>query len=86
MEYGTGDSRRMIPLHTLHASIGHSLSGIVIKAHMLSGNDDTIKIGTDSSTSIWTFFLLENMNIPQTMKWLKPNNVLFVCGVDYEQK
>ena len=48
VEYDTGESRRMIPLHTLYTNIGKSFNGIVTwrTIIILSDNDATSKIGT----------------------------------------
>ena len=43
VEFGTGEHRRKIPLHCLHAKLGEHF---LLKAHVLSGNDVVSKIGT----------------------------------------
>ena len=46
VEFGTGEHRRKIPLHCLHAKLGEHFRNIFLKAHVLSGNDVASKIGT----------------------------------------
>ena len=46
VEFGTGEHRRKIPLHCLHAKLGEHFCNILLKAHVLSGNDVVSKIGT----------------------------------------
>ncbi|MES9884561.1 MAG: hypothetical protein ABW185_27265 [Sedimenticola sp.] len=46
IEYGTGEHRRKIPLHTLHVRLGADTCSILIKAHVLSGDDAVSKVGT----------------------------------------
>ena len=38
-QYGTGEKRRMLPLHQAVSKLGVSLAKVVIKAHILTGND-----------------------------------------------
>ena len=46
IEFGTGEHRRKIPLHCLHAKPGKHFCNILLKTHVLSGNDVVSKIGT----------------------------------------
>ena len=46
VEFGTGEHRRKIPLHCLHAKLGEHFCNILLKAHVMSGNDVVSKIGT----------------------------------------
>ena len=46
IEYGTGENRRKIPLHTLHVRLGTDTCSILLKAHVLSGDDAVSKVGT----------------------------------------
>ncbi len=45
-EYGTGEKRRMLPLHQAVAQLGVPLAKAVIKAHVLTGDDCMSKVGT----------------------------------------
>ena len=45
-QYGTGEKRRMLPLHTAVSQLGASLTKTVIKAHILTGDDCMSKVGT----------------------------------------
>lgn len=45
-QYGTGERRRMLPLHQAVSRLGASLSKTVIKAHILTGDDCMSKVGT----------------------------------------
>ena len=46
LQYGTGDNRRMIPLHEAHSSMGTALSKSILKSYILTGNDCLSKVGT----------------------------------------
>ena len=46
VEFDTEEHRRKIPLHCLHAKRGEDFCNILLKAHVLSGNDVVSKIGT----------------------------------------
>ena len=46
IEYGTGEHKRKIPLHALHSRLGNDTCSILIKAHVLSGDDAVSKVGT----------------------------------------
>ena len=46
IHYGTGEKRRMIPLHLLSRKLGNDFCRVLIKAHVLTGNDTVSKIGT----------------------------------------
>ena len=45
-QYGTGEKRRMIPIHQVCSHLGAPLSKVVMKAHILTGDDCMSKIGT----------------------------------------
>ena len=42
VQFGTGEKRRMIPLHVLHLKLCH----VLIKAHVMTGDDGLSKMGT----------------------------------------
>merc|ERR1739842_287339 len=44
--YGTGDNKRFEPLHTIYHRLSIRLSRVVVKAHILTGDDGLSKIGT----------------------------------------
>ena len=44
--YGTGNTRRFIPVHKIYEKLGNSVSSVILKAHILTGCDLTSKIGT----------------------------------------
>ena len=46
VQFGTGEKRRMIPLHVLHLKTGDALCRVLIKAHTMTGTDALSKIGT----------------------------------------
>ena len=48
-QYGTGEKRRMLPLHQAVIRLGTPLARAVIKAHILTGNDCMSKIGTKNA-------------------------------------
>lgn len=45
-QYGTGEKRRMLPLHQAVSQLGSSLAKAVIKAHILTGDDCMSKVGS----------------------------------------
>ena len=45
-QYGTGEKRRMLPLHQAVSNLGAPLAKTVIKAHILTGDDCMSKVGT----------------------------------------
>ena len=45
-QYGTGEMRRMLPLHQAVSQLGSPLARIVIKVHVLTGDDCMSKVGT----------------------------------------
>ena len=49
VKFGTGDSTRMIPIHTLFDIQGNDVSRSIMKAHILSGCDVTSKLGTKAA-------------------------------------
>ena len=46
LQYGTGESRRMIPLHVWCTVLGAEWCKVLIKVHILTGNDFLSTIGT----------------------------------------
>ena len=46
LQYGTGESRRMIPLHLWFVELGVDWCKVLIKVHVLTGNDFLSTIGT----------------------------------------
>ena len=46
VEFGTGERKRHIPLHVLADKLGVELSRVILKAHILTGDDAISKIGT----------------------------------------
>ena len=46
LEFGTGERRRHIPVHTLFMKLGSAKSRNLLKAHVLTGDDALSKIGT----------------------------------------
>jgi hypothetical protein len=45
-QYGTGEKRRMLPVHQAVLKLGEPMAKTVIKAHILTGDDCMSKIGT----------------------------------------
>ena len=45
-QYGTGEKRRMIPLRQALLNLGQSFTSVILKAHVLTGDDCISKIGT----------------------------------------
>lgn len=45
-QFGTGENRRMLPLHQVEDIFGVAMAKTVIKLHILSGNDHQSKVGT----------------------------------------
>ena len=45
-QYGTGEKRRMLLLHQATSKLGAPLAKVVIKAHILTGDDCMCKVGT----------------------------------------
>jgi hypothetical protein len=45
-QYGTGEKRRMLPLHQAISRLGTPLAKTMIKAHILTGDDCMSKVGT----------------------------------------
>ena len=52
VQFGTGEKRRMIPLHVLHFKLGDELYLVFIKAHVLTGDDALSKVGTKHATFV----------------------------------
>ena len=46
VEYGTGEKRSCIHLHSMADKMGESLCRVVVKADILTGDDITSRIGT----------------------------------------
>ena len=46
IQYGTGDHRRMIPVHEAYTVFGQILSKAIMKAYIITGNDYISKMGT----------------------------------------
>ena len=46
IHYGTGEKRRMIPLHLLSRKLGNDFCRVLNKEHVLTGDDTVSKIGT----------------------------------------
>jgi len=49
VQYGVGETKIMLPLHTLHTKLGYDLCQVIIKAHVLTGDDYVSKVGTKHS-------------------------------------
>ena len=45
-QYGTGEKKRMIPLHDILQGLGEAFTKVILKAHVLTGDDSMSKIGT----------------------------------------
>ena len=46
VEFGSGEHKRYLPLHILHQRLGMGLSQVLVKVHVLTGDDALSKIGT----------------------------------------
>ena len=46
IEFGIGERRRYLPLHVLAPRLGPELCKVIVKAHILTGDDAVSKIGT----------------------------------------
>ena len=46
IEFGTGEKRRLLPLHIISDQMGEPLCRVLFKAHILTGDDITSSIGT----------------------------------------
>ena len=44
--YSTGENKRFLPIHKIHAILGDPMSRVIIKAHVLMGDDSLSKVGT----------------------------------------
>ena len=51
-QYGTGEKRRMIPLHNVADKLGFDMSRIIITAHILTGCDSMSKIGSKKASLV----------------------------------
>lgn len=52
VQYGSQEKRRFIPLHTLHEKLGDELCLVLVKAHILTGNDCISKVGTKQAALV----------------------------------
>ena len=52
LQYGTGDSQKMIPLHEQSIKLGPPMSKVLVKVHILTGDDIMSKIGTKHAAYI----------------------------------
>ena len=52
VQYGTGDNQRMKPLHELSLKLGPERSKVLVKVHILTGDDIMSKIGTKHAAYI----------------------------------
>ena len=50
VQYDTQEKRRFIPLHSLHEKLGSDHCRVLIKVHILTGNDCISKLGTKQAT------------------------------------
>ena len=57
VESCTGEHRRKIPLHCLHAKLGEHFCSILLKVYGLSGNDVVSKIGPKYAAITCTHYL-----------------------------
>ena len=46
VNYGTGQNRRMLPIHAIFDRLGADVCGILVKVHLLTGDDCHSKFGT----------------------------------------
>jgi len=46
VEFGSGERRRHLPLHILAQKLGHEMCKVLLKVHVLSGDDAHSRIGT----------------------------------------
>ena len=60
VEFGTGEHKRKIPLHTPHARFGAACCSILVKVYVLSGKDDVSKVGTKHAALTCNPFSLTN--------------------------
>ena len=51
-KFGTGEKKRLIPLHDILEKMGESFCKVVLKAHVLTGDDSMSKIGTKKSALV----------------------------------
>ena len=52
IQYGMGDRRRMLPLHLIHETLRDAMCRILVKAHVITGDDALGKIGTKHSALV----------------------------------
>ena len=60
VEFGTDEHKRTIPLHTLHARFGAAFCKILVKIHVLSGNDAVSKVDTKHAEFTCNPFCITN--------------------------
>ena len=83
-QYGTGVNKRYLPFHTMKEILGEELFRVVIKAHVLTGDDALSKIGSKHTAPVrdpvkYLFGLAESDELLQTRGWLK--NALSMYGL-----
>ena len=49
-QFGTGEKRRMIPLHDILQNLGEAFTKVILKAHVLTGDDSMSKVGTKKAS------------------------------------
>ena len=59
VEFG-GEHKPKIPRHSLHARLGVAFCSILVKVHVLSGNDAVSKVGTKHAALTCNPFSLTN--------------------------
>ena len=52
IQYGMGNRRRMRPLHLIHEKLRDAMCRILVKAHVITGDDALGKIGTKHSALV----------------------------------
>ena len=52
VEFGVGEHRRHLPLHVMADRLGVRLSRVIVKAHVLMGDDAVSKIGTKHASLV----------------------------------
>jgi len=73
-QYGTGEKRRMLPLHQAVSQLGEPRAKTVIKAHILTGEDCMSKVGTKYLFELYVLYWLDrNKFIPiYATQWPRP--------------
>ena len=54
MQYGVIDRRRMVPIHILHTKLSDDLCHVLVKAHVLTGDDTVSKVGSKHAAVVKT--------------------------------